>query len=201
MKGVRSMSNITWTDKRIESELIESMRMLGLTRMPTAAELRDLYGDNRLAGRVSRDGYECWAQRIGVPMADNQHGFAVGWEKYTIGILRGWYYQCEPTSIKHPYDLLINGSVKADVKASKMDETGRYNFHIAKNLPKADVYIMWCVADNEDVMDVYIIPAHILYGHPNIAIRPGKSKLDCYRNRWDIIDTLSETFQKMETTL
>lgn len=44
----------TWTEEKIKAQILETVEDTKLGRMPTSTEIREYYGDNKLASAISR---------------------------------------------------------------------------------------------------------------------------------------------------
>lgn len=197
---------MNWNDELIRKGIFEVVEHIGEYRMPTAYEVRGYYGNCKLVGAITnRGGFMSWADRLGLPMKDGYVILGHSYEVYTKKLLEEKGFECIHTSTKFPYDLLVDGKVKIDVKVSHLVELGDgkgYTFKISKNMPKCDIYIVHCLDKNAGkVVKTYIIPAHVLTGMSQLSIGRHNSKYDIYRNRWELIKMFNESLMKMEETI
>ena len=193
---------IRWTDELVEAGIMEVVDHIGEQRMPTAPEIQNYYNNRALLSQIyRRGGLIEWANKLGLPTKTTAVTLGWGYEKYTKGRLEGEGYQIISCPKNSPYDLLVNGRVKLEVKASHLIDFGSnvgYTFDVAKDTPKSDIYILYCLDDNDEIVKTYVIPAHVLYGKQQITIGQHKSKRDKYINRWDLIDKLIDSFSALE---
>lgn len=195
---------MNWTDELIRKGILEVVEHIGETRMPTAYELREYHGDCRLIGAITRrGGFMTWANKMELPMKDGDVMLGLGYEKYTKELLEKNGFGCVHTSTKFPYDILVNGKVKLDVKVSHLVEIGNgrgYTFKVAKNMPKCDLYVVYCLDEFEvgKIAKTYIIPAHVLTGMSQLTIGKECSKYDAYLNRWELIERFNDSLMKLE---
>ena len=192
-----------WSKDDIEFELMSMVNFLGINRMPTYKEMELHYGNCGLANKVCRTGgiYE-WANRLGLEVgaSDTRLGYEV--ETLVMDILNKQGYECEMTSTRHPYDLLVNGCVKIDVKAARMSKANGsdcYSFSLAKPMQTCDVYVAVCLDDEKVPQKIYVIPAHVMHGKTQLSLGIKRSKYDQYIDKWEIIDQLLKAFEGILT--
>ena len=202
----KEVMGMNWTDKLIRKGILEVVEHIGEARMPTAYELREYHGDCRLTGAITRTGgFMTWAKKMELPMKDCDVMLGISYEKYTQELLERNGLNCIHTSTKFPYDLLVDGKVKIDVKVSHLVEIGdgsAYTFKIAKNMPKCDIYVAYCLDENEvgKIAKAYIIPAHVLTNMCQLTIGKDSSKYDIYLDRWELIERFNDSLMRLEET-
>lgn len=193
---------IRWTDELIEAGIWEVVDCIGEKRMPTNKEMKNYYGNGALAAQITtKGGCAAWANKLGLPLKTNSVTLAWGFEKHTQGLLEGRGYDVERCRTKDPYDLLINGKVKIDVKVSHLvmfEDTPGYAFEIGKNRQNCDIYIAYCLGKDDEIIKTYIIPAHILSSVQQLTVGEHRSKYDKYVDRWDLIDKVIDSFAALE---
>ena len=94
----------------------------------------------------------------------------------------------QKTAPRHPYDLLVENSVKIDVKSAKLfkiNNTQYFTFNLEKTHQTCDLYVFYCI-ENDVIVKTLIIPSYILSGKTQLSIGH-KSKYDKYIDRWDLI--------------
>lgn len=190
--------NKRWTDELIECELLKCIETLQLKRMPTGSELKHL-GRNDLHLKVSRTKkYRGWAEHLGLSLKESCTLVGQRCEDYVTELLLGKGHDVERMSTKYPYDLLVNGTVKVDVKKSLphvMRGSRVHTFGIAKKAPTCDIYI--CLAYDEfGVLErSFIIPSHYL---KVVTLCVGRvSKYNEYLDKWDYIDEYTKFFHEI----
>ena len=96
----------------------------------------------------------------------------------------------ERTGVRFPYDILVNGKTKIDVKASRLfkGRTGFfYTFNLESKYPKCDFYIAYCINERDIAEKVLIIPACVMAGKSQLSV--GENSIyDKYNFRWDLIE-------------
>jgi hypothetical protein len=191
-----------WNDDLIKLELLKSIKVLNLNRMPTGEELKSI-GRNDLHCKISRTKkYSGWAKELGLELKSSETSVGQYWEKKIANELAPLHFieSVELMTSKHPYDLLVNGTVKIDVKVANpyllRGKNRVHTFALNKIKPTCDIYI--CIALNEsgEYEKVLIIPSH----HVNMKmINIGKeSKYDKYNLRWTYIYRYSEFFDSIK---
>lgn len=135
---------------------------------------------------------------MGLPIKYSETSFGNRFEiKCISDIFENTGLHSVQTSSRHPYDLLVNNSVKVDVKVSKEFtnncHTKSFTFNLEKREPTCDIFTLYCLEDDESVRKALIIPACSLLGQTQIGVGD-KSKWDFYINRWDFIQQYSEFF-------
>jgi hypothetical protein len=188
-----------WTDELIKSELEKCISVLQIKRMPTADELRQI-GRNDLHCKISRTKkYSGWANELGL---DLKHCETRTGNKYEL-IVKGKierisnHLRVEKMSTKHPYDLLVNGCVKVDVKVGKAHhhfEARAHTFALNKKYATCDIYICVALDELEKTESVFIIPAaHV----PLVTLNIGKvSKYNKYKDNWNFIFNFVNQYEK-----
>lgn len=95
-------------------------------------------------------------------------------------------------SVKAPYDLLINGQVRVDVKIGRFTSHRRgvegYIFCLHKVPPTCDLYLLCCVDGRDRILATYYIPAtaaHVQTITIMASNKPGK--YERYRDALDIL--------------
>lgn len=192
---------IKWTDQMVADGILEVMNFIGIDRMPTYKEMNDYYSNSKLANRITKTGgSHYWADKLNIPMkhSESQLGFEI--ELEVESMLKEKGFKCELTSIRHPYDILVNGRVKIDVKSANESEvhgSSVYSFGLAKAQPTCDVYIAACLDMKKSIKKIFVIPAHVMTGKTQLCLGVNHSKYDLYINRWDIISSFDEAFKNV----
>lgn len=161
------------------------MKKLEIKRMPSRSECDAVLGDTCLSNKIAKTGgFYKWADDLGLDVKTSETKIGIKYEKEICKKISEKYF-AELTPVKFPYDILVEKSVKVDVKFSNLytHSNGRfYTCNLEYKFPKMDILIFVC----EDVKTL-IIPAHELYGIKQLSI--GKiSRYDKYIDRWDILE-------------
>jgi hypothetical protein len=188
-----------WDEQRVKSEIKVMMNALNIERMPTAPELQE-YGRNDLHCIISKTKkYKGWADELGIPLKSCDTRKGNEYEDIVKGILLQKGYEVESMSTRHPYDLLVNGNIKVDVKVGglyKLKNSDCWTFALAKNYPTCDIYI--CVAETDGEIERILVIPSMFAKIKTISI--GKvSKYDKYIDRYDYIDQYQQFYNSMES--
>lgn len=181
-----------WTDELIEKGILEAMKQLNLDRMPTGDELKDV-GMNALHCKISRtQKYSGWAERLGLELksgSTTRKGTA--YEDYVMTWIESYGFSVERTTHRHPYDLMIDESVKIDVKVSSPYTSKNGTKHIfagMKGKPTCDIFVLVALDAENNPLKIYVVPSHRL---PQQTINVWEGELQQYVNSWEVIQAYS----------
>lgn len=195
------MDRIKWTDQLIEEKIQDAMCGIGINRMPSKQELESFYGDSALTNKIAKTGgFYHWANALGIEIKQSETFTGYTVENEVKKMLENMGFMCELTGIRHPYDILVNGCVKVDVKSarkSKVRGSDVLSFGLAKPKPTCDIYIAACLNDSNTIEKIYVIPAHIMAGKTQLCLGIHHSKYDCYIDRWDIVKAYEMAFTEI----
>ncbi|MDP4105290.1 MAG: hypothetical protein Q8935_10065 [Bacillota bacterium] len=189
-----------WNDERIEQELKHCISVLQLDRMPTANELHQI-GRNDLHCALSKHSkkYRGWARELGLELKESETTKGNKFEFYVMKKIQeiSNHLSVEKMTTKHPYDLLVNGCVKVDVKVGKAHYhfgPRAHTFALNKKFATCDIYI--CVALDEDdkIEKFFIIPAaKVQIVTLNIC---ENSKYNKYKNDWNFLYNFVNQYER-----
>lgn len=131
--------------------------------MPSTTELHAL-GLNALACKVSRTrgGFRGWASHLGLSLKDSNTTFGQAWEAHVAAFLRELDYRVEAQTTKAPFDLLVEGRCRVNVKAATYHAYGAcrgYFFGIGDTWRNCDVLALVKVPLAEEPSILWV-PAH-----------------------------------------
>lgn len=191
---------MNWNNENIASAVMDIVNTRGLDHMPSVAEINEYYGDHKLTNAITKHGGQTkWANILGLEIKQSDTQFGQKYEKFMYEYLTEYGFECELTGVRCPYDILVDGCVKVDVKTSKITKIREYNaysFRLAKAMHTCDVYVLLGL-DGFGNIKKYVIPAHEVNGQVQICISTTNSKYDKYLNRFDIITMLSSAFKRV----
>ena len=196
-----SNNRISWDENLIRSELSTIIDDLGLDYFPSRKEIRDYFGNQKLTNALDDFGGSAyWAQYFHLPikMSDTFLGntyelLAVDNIKENTGLI------AEKMTSRFPYDILVDRSVKVDVKVSRPqhkcvgDHMG-WTFNLEKKNQTCDIYIAYCIDDDSDIIKRLIIPSTVLSARSQFGVGE-ESKWDIYKNDWGIIIQFADFFK------
>lgn len=190
-----------WSHDDIKSEVCKVMKTLDINRMPSNLECKMATGRWALGNAIARSGgFKLLAKNMGLEQKKSETTTGRNAEDDIKTILESKGYIAEQMSIKHPYDLLVNGNVKVDVKAShkyqSKDGWSSYSFNLEKANPTCDIYIFVCIDDKNKFERILVIPSKFLH-QTQLCITSGKSKYDIYKDRWDYIEQYDKFYKSV----
>ena len=179
-----------------EEKIVEALRFMidkcGMDTMPTHSEIREFFGDNALVCAISkRNGTKYYAKLLGMEIKECESKFGDQLEDYCIlQIQEKLGLDGEKTKPRYPYDILVNRNVKVDVKASRLfnnyGNSKYYTFNLEKKDQTCDIFVFYCINQNDEIERNFVIPSTVLSGKTQLAV--GKSSMyDKYIDQWRFI--------------
>ena len=102
-----------------------------------------------------------------------------------------------------PYDLLVNDCVKIDVKASKLyngKQGSFYSYRMGKPFATCDFYLLFAI-NNDMAERIMVVPSnHVITNH-QISVGEHDSIYHKYIDKWELISSLSEFWNKLSCSL
>lgn len=181
-----------WTEEKIIKGILEVCEKTELDRMPTRSEIKSYYNNDKLTNAIRRSGglYE-YARLLDLPIKMNETYFGKKHETKAADILNSKGFEVRKMPQNFAYDLLVEDSVKIDVKASNLYCGKQGNFYSA-NLEKpyttCDIYILFLLNRDGSVKDILIIPSKFVALHTQISVGQNRSKYYKYSERWDYVN-------------
>lgn len=187
-----------WTDNTIEREIMKIANQFDPPKMPSLKESKEMYGGCGLSCAISKSGgFKYWAEKLGLPQEKSETKVGIEGEIYIAQLLKKMgYSSVEMTSVRHPYDLLVDDCVKIDVKTSNTSYIKGCPVHayrLAKRQHTCDLYIFY----EADTGDIYVVPAHLCKGQTQVEMGGGSKKYLMYRKAFHLIGALRNTYQQM----
>lgn len=194
-----------WTDEMVASEINRVIQSLELDRFPTHSEIEKFYGNKSLTVKISKSGgTKYWASKLGYGVKDYESEFGDYFERYAIDdIHKHTGLDSYKNKVGYPYDITTNRHIKVDVKSSTIVENNNdYKFHsfnLEKKEPTCDIYILYCLNEEDKIYKTMIIPSCHVYGQTQIGISAyGISKWDKYRDKWGWFEKYNDFYRKLE---
>lgn len=191
------VSGIIWTDELIGSAIMELANQFDPPRMPTKSEMVDMRGDYALSCAVSKHGgFGYWANRLKLEQKHSDTKLGIEGERLVATCLKTLGFKVETTSIKYPYDLLIDGCIKIDVKTANTSYVRGYPIHsyrLAKGQPTCDFYVFL----EADTKRIYVVPSSKLSGQVQVGMGIGSSPYAKYLGAFDLIKEASDMYRHM----
>lgn len=182
----------TWDDAKVAVELRHAADALG--RFPSSTDLRAM-GRNDLACQVSRrGGFIHWSERLGIKRRRSDSD--TGWVGEAMAADRLQAFGFTVTwrkGVKWPFDLLIDGILRVDVKAARQRRYGHCQgwFYRIGKIPQADLVLLWQL----DSGNFYAIP-WFLCPRTSITISRDGGKYAEFRNNIDVIKEMRDMRQR-----
>jgi hypothetical protein len=187
-----------WTEENVHDEILKCMEILDIKRIPTSGELLSI-NRNDLHMKISKTKkYSGWAKHLGLKQKESCTKEGQDQEENIYIFLSSKGYSVERMSTGYPYDLLVNGTVKIDVKsANPLQSRGSviHTFGISKTKPTCDVYV--CLALNEEgnAERCLVIPSHFL---KIVTLCIGKnSKYNRFIDKWNYIEEYTKFYSQI----
>ena len=190
-----------WSIELIKEKVLEVKNALELDRMPSTKECALYFQNHALTNAISkRMGWYALAKEMNLPIKGSETFTGKSCEAEIYAILHSRGFSVERMSTKYPYDLLVDGCVKVDVKASRIYH-GRngdfFTFNLEKKFPTCDVYILAELDSNGDIVTVMVIPSKFVLYNTQISVGVTKSKYHGFIERWDYISNLSDFWERI----
>jgi hypothetical protein len=188
-----------WNDERIRKGIYEVMKSLQLDRMPTASEITSL-GRNDLHCGISKskDKYSGWAKKLDLGRKDSETNKGNEYERFIAERIRRQGFEVKEMTTKHPYDLLVEGTLRIDVKVGSAHNhfgSRAHTFAPNKKYPTCDLYICVALDEKGSIENTFIIPSKFAQ---LVTLNIGKeSKYNKFIDRWDYIERFISFYEKV----
>lgn len=193
---MKNTKRIRWNDQMIRDGIMEVVDALKLDRMPSKKECEEYFHNSCLTNAISkRTGWYNLANEMGLEIKESDTGFGKLFERKGCDLLRAKGFEVRRMSHNHPYDLLVDGCVKVDVKASKLyrgEEGNYYSFNLDKPYATCDFYLLLTVNDDDTINRRMVVPSYCVMSHSQISIGEHKSKYHLYTDRFDLLETAAD---------
>ena len=187
-----------WTTEKIIAEINTVMLAMNINRMPSRNEMHLIRGSGDLENIImKRGGFYYWANKLGLELKQSASTTGIKYEKICKEKLESLGYEAELTTMKFPYDILVNKAIKIDVKVSN-GYTGScgffFTFNLESNIPKSDIYVFYC--NNKQQNKILIIPSTYLCGIGQLSVGLC-STYDIYKDKWDYIKKFDAFYKSL----
>ena len=189
-----------WDNSKIENGIREVMHKAMVSNMPTHTEIFKVTGNHSLQNAIKRNGgVRYWAKKMNLNIKSCESELGYEYENECVRQLSELGYSCELARTRYPYDVMVNGNIKVDVKCGHLyrGKTGSfYTFNIEKRMPTCDIFVCYCI-DDEKIKKTYIIPSCVTSGKCQLTIGENHSKYDQYINNWGIFKGYDEFYKSL----
>ena len=193
-------SKSRYSEEWVKCEIKKVQNALNITYMPSRSECDFVTKNTSLTNIIMKSGgFRFWADNLNLKNKGSETEFGYQYEKeaqkYLTDVMG---HKAELTPVKFPYDIIVDGITKIDVKVSNRYHspygTSWYTFNLETDFPKCDFFIAYCI-DNHIVKNVYVIPAHIMLGKKQLSMGDD-TMYQKYAKRWDLIEKHIEAMEK-----
>ena len=194
---MQDFSKSKYSEDDVRREILKIKTALNIRHMPSRTEMLMVTGNTKLINVVMKTGgFRFWAEKMGLDIKGSATEMGYRFEEEAKARLQRLGHEAELTPVKFPYDILVDGVTKIDVKAGNKyisTDSSWYTFNLEAKYPKADFLIVYCI-DKGDIKHTYIIPAHIMLGKSQLSM--GENTMyKQYEDRWDLISRHTEAMK------
>lgn len=186
-----------WTEERIASDIMEIANKFSPARMPTRSEVSEMTQNEALANAINKSGgFNYWADRLGLEQKYSETTLGIEGEKTVAGVLESKGFEVKLTSVKHPYDILVDGCVKVDVKTantSLIRGCPVHAYRLAKRDHTCDFYVFF----EHDTLKTYIVPACKCQGQVQVEMGNSSRLYAKYLGAFHLIKEASDMYRGM----
>lgn len=197
-------ASISWNDDSIREALLHMVESTGQATMPTHKEILKFYGNYKLSNAIRRNGgTNRWAEELGLDVKECETKLGQQYEDYFVAEMMKRGRECERVNLRdgrYPYDVIVDGTVKIDVKAARPTDMRGYRFfcfNLEKRMQTCDFYVAYCVDENDKIEKVYVIPSSVMHNKKQLSVGSNNSKYDSYIGRYDLIERTSDFYAAM----
>lgn len=180
-----------WTNEKIKEQIMKMVNDLGMDRMPSSKEVEGYFGNCKLTNAIShRKAWYKFAEELNLPIKESETAFGKSYESQIMEKLICMGHEVEKMPQNFPYDLLVDGALKIDVKASSLyrGKNGNfYSYNLEKPYATCDIYILMLIK-NYEVKDILVVPSKFVMTNTQISVGEFKSKYYKYSQKWDYMD-------------
>lgn len=191
-----------WSESDVCDGILKVVSICGLKTMPTHSEIISATGDKRLVNALVRyGGTRYFANKLDLPIKDCESELGDTFELYCMEQIKEKFgYATDKMKPRYPYDILVDRNVKIDVKASRLyttkAKTKFYTFNLEKRDPTCDIFVFYCLDDNDAPLKTLVIPSSVLSGKCQLSIGFA-SNYDKYENAWSIVSEYVTFYRSM----
>lgn len=175
------------------------MNALNISRMPTISECNAVTQNTALSNVVSKKiGWYKLAEIMGLSIRGYETTTGKKFEETAKELLCKNGFTVERMTQNHPYDLLVNGTIKIDVKASNLYSGANgdyYSFNLGYKNHSCDFFMLLEIKNNK-VIKVMIVPSVDVMNIKQISVGTINSKYHKYIDCYDYIRNLSNYWVK-----
>lgn len=183
----------TWTQEEIDSEAKRIADAIG--HFPTVAILKEMKRDD-LSNQISRHGgFMATARRLGIDRPESCSDIGLRGEKRVASRLEDMGFEITaPEGVKSPFDMIVNGVVRIDVKSASFAEYGpcRGWFYRIGKYVQSDIVVLHQL----DTQDDYVFYWDEVTCSQMTISRSGGKYAHC-KNAWGKLEKLSRSMRDL----
>jgi len=188
-----------WTEKLIVSEIEKAMSMLNISHMPSRMEMKISLSNDALANKIARSGgFRYWANKLNLTEKESETKLGQEYEANAMELIKSRGYLIDRMTTKCPFDLLVNGNIRIDVKVGNPGHVRGsrvHTFRTAKKFATCDLYMIFALKEDSSVEKLFLIPGNDLQV---VTMCIGnKSKYDKYIDRWDLLEQYDKFYKQL----
>lgn len=191
-----------WNEEKIVSGIMEVVNGLKIDRMPSRAETQHYFGNSKLTCAISRGiGWYGYSEKLSLPMKNSETGIGKEYEHNAKTLLESFGYEVKQMVQNHPFDLLVEGKIKIQVKVSHLyhgEQGNFYSFNFEKKYSACDIVILYTVSDSSEE-SIYVIPSINIMDKTQISIGEKTSIYHKFKNAWNYVSEYINFYSKLET--
>jgi len=189
-----------WDEDKIGRGIMNVMDALCINRMPTAEEIRSACDSYSLNNAITRTGgFKSWAGWLNVTQTICETRFGNQYETIASDMLKARGYDVLLTGSQAPYDILVNGKMRVDVKAAHpymLRGSRVHTFHLAKKYATCDIYMMFALNEEKQIERLLIVPWGAMQNIVTVCI--GKeSKYNAYDHAFEVFERVSSFYEQV----
>lgn len=190
---------LKWTDEIVADKIHEIMSVLDIDRMPSTSETELIMGDSSLPNKIARSGgFAKWANRLGLEAKKSETQMGNVFQSIAKELIENMGYSAGQMSCKCPFDILVNGKIRIDVKSAKAYISKGSRVHtvgINKRIATCDLYLIFALDENENIERTFIIPGCDLRV---TSMNFGKDSIyNIYLNKWDLLKKYDDFYNNL----
>ncbi len=192
---------IKWDLVAIKEHIMGMVKSQGLDRMPSRSECEAFFGNTALTNAISkRIGWRRLAREMELPIKRSETAFGNSYEMVACNelSLRGFDVKKMPQNF--PYDILVNGCVKVDVKASRLYKGNNgnfFSFNLEKPFCTCDIYLLYCINTDTAQVITLVVPSKFVAAQSQISVGEHNSKYYRFSNRFHYIKDYCEFMESV----
>ena len=189
-----------WDDNKVRQEILNVKNTLGIERMPSRQEIDLVTQNTALSNKIMKTkGMRGWAKELGLDLKNSETKLGQEYELIIKDMIEKRGYKVDKMTTRHPYDLLVNNSIKIDVKVSRYYHGETYKYHtfgLGKKYHNCDIFICVGIDKEENIEKILIIPSKFLMDIRQLSVGI-KSEYDKYNEAWEYLDKYDRFYKEL----